>query len=476
LLAEYNERAPAQIWQPKDYQKKCVTFLLEHGAAGLFLDPGLGKTSIVLAAAKLLLREKLVDAVLVIAPLRVCYSVWPAEAQKWLDFGELKLELLHGADKDKALRRKADVYIINPEGLQWLFGANNFGHLKKRGRLMLVIDESTRFKHTRTHRFKLLRPHIPAFARRVILTGTPAPNGLLDLFGQIFILDGGHALGQYVSHYRTRWFVPTGYGGYTWEPRENAEKEIYRAIKPLVIRMDERDYLELPPKIENDVYVDLPPRAREIYRSLEDELFAALDGGEVTAANAAVAMMKCSQVANGGLFIDAQAGLWENIHDAKTEAVVDLVDELAGKPTLIAYDFRHDLDRLTEALGRDTPYIGGGVSPKESDRIIAAWNKGKIPVLLGQPQSLSHGVNMQQGGRAVIWHSLTWNLEDYEQFVRRIWRQGQKMRVFVHRVLARHTVDMIKLSALTLKARTQGALLHALKAYRVAPHRKPLRS
>lgn len=473
----------SQPWKPHDYQKHAVRFLLERGAAGLLLDPGLGKTSIVLAGHLVLRREGMVERTLVIAPLRACYEVWPAEARKWSDFAGIRTAILHGPKKDEALASGADVLVVNPEGLEWLVGKMGWswsmevdrkGNPRRRLRharadatiaadhfQMLVVDESTQFKHGTTMRFKLLRSILNGFRRRVILTGTPAPNGLVDLWGQMFVLDGGRALGRYISHYRNRWFYITGYGGNEWMIRdEAAEREIQEAIRPLCLRMEATDYLKLPPISYHDVPVVLPPKAREVYARVEVEMITQLRTGAVLAQNAGVASTKCRQVANGGVYLtDGRA---EDVHAAKTDAVAELVAELAGQPALVAYDTDHDLKRLQRAFPQ-APRIGGGVSPKAVTETCAAWNAGRVPVLLVQPQSAGRSLNLQGAGRAVIWHSLTWNLELYEQLIRRIWRQGQTGRVFVYHLIARDTIDEVMMSVVRGKAKTQGAFLQAMK-------------
>lgn len=482
----------SQPWTPRSYQKKSVRFLLEHAAAGLLLDPGLGKTSVTLAAIKILKQKRLVDRVLLIAPLRVCHSVWPRELKKWEDFHGLRLSLLHGPRKDAALQADADIYVINPEGLEWLLQIEKsktpYGKVrvsmdtrrwKSLGFDTLVVDELTQFKHTNTVRFKMLKQVIGSFQRRWGLTGTLVPNGLLDLFGQVYVLDQGRSLGPYVTHYRMKYFVQ-GYDGFTWELREGAEEEIYQRIAPLTLRMAAEDYVEMPQLIENNVYVDLPEPAARVYRELEDDLITKLDKRIVVASNAAVASMKCRQVANGGVYLDPETRAlikpqrakreWVNLHYEKVDALLELVEELQGSPLLVAYDFEHDLDRLRERLG-DVPYIGGGVSAKRGAEIERLWNAGKIPVLLGHPQSIAHGLNLQSAGYHVCWHSLTWDFELYDQLIRRVWRQGNKSRrVFVHHILARGTIDETVLEAVKGKRHDQNAVYDALQ--RLARRRK----
>ena len=488
----------AEPWKPHAYQKKAVKWLLEHAGAGLFLDPGLGKTSITLGALSILKKQKVSGISLVIAPLRVCHSVWPAEVEKWTDFNHLRVGVLHGKNKEQILEDaidgdKYDILCINPEGLEWLFGVtkvrgrNNKVRVeldKKRMRWLfgpgcltdLIVDESTKFKHSSSVRFKILKEALDRFRRRWILTGTPSPNGLLDLFGQIFIVDMGASLGQYITHYRKQFFLPTGFGGYTWRPQPDAEKQIYAKLKKLVLRLDANDYLELPELVPNIIKFDLPEKARDLYDAMEDDMVADVESGKITALSAASAMIKCAQIANGGVYKQTDplvstkrkkgADSWDRVHDCKDEIVADLVEEISGQPVLIAYEFEHDLQRLLEVFGKDTPYIGGGVSAKRSKEIEQSWNRGEIPVLLGHPAAMGHGLNLQNAGNHVVWYGLTYDYELYDQFIRRVLRQGSKhKRVFVHHIIARDTVDELKLFALRRKKKGQSALLDALRVY-----------
>lgn len=486
MLIELFEQSPTP-WTPHAYQKRGVKWLLEHAGCALFLDPGLGKTAITLAAIKILKQKGVVSKVLVIAPKRVCYEVWPREAQKWRDFAGLRVSVLHGPKKESALKTDADIYVINPEGLDWLLQADksksSAGRTRvavdlKRWRALgfdtLIVDELTKFKHTNTNRFKALRHVLGTFARRWGLTGSPAPNGLMDLFGQCYVIDQGRSLGPYITHYRMKYFVQS-YDGFSWDLREGADQEIYERIAPIALRMSAADYLELPELVENTIRVDLPPDSRKIYDAVEDDLIAQIDKRTIVAANAAAASSKCRQIANGAVYVDSDIEAlfkggsykgreWVGVHDAKLDALEDLIDELQGSPLLVAYDFRHDLERLQARFGRDVPYIGSGVAPKRTTEIIDSWNAGKLPVLLGHPQSIGHGLNLQESGHHICWFSPTWNYELYDQFNRRVYRQGVKAsRVFVHRIAARGTVDELVLAALATKGRDQNALLDALK-------------
>lgn len=479
-----------QKWTPPAYQKKAVKFLLEHAAAGLLLEPGLGKSSITLAAIKVLKARGLLSKVLIIAPLRVCHLVWPAERDKWIDFKGLKMVVLHGKHKDRLLQEEADIYVINPEGLDWLLQVekikttNKAGvtkvrvvvdikRWKKLGFDTLVVDELSKFKHTNTNRFKSLKLVVPTFARRWGLTGSPASNGLMDLFGQVYILDQGAAFGPFITHYRLKYFN-LGRDGFTWSLKPGAEADIYKALSPLVLRMAATDYLDMPAVVENQIYVELPADAQEIYTRMEDDLLAKIEDRVIVAANAAVASGKCRQVASGGLYLtpEVQPILvkqkikreWANIHTEKVEALVDLIEELQGQPLLVGYDFEHDLDRLRAALGKDVPVLGGGTSTVRAKELESLWNQGKLPVLLAHPQAMAHGLNLQEAGHHVCWHTLTWDFELYDQFIRRVLRQGNKAKtIFVHHILAKGTIDELVLQVLRSKAKGQQALFDALK-------------
>lgn len=478
----------SQPWRPHLGQKKLVKFFLEHAAAAAFADPGVGKTSAVYAAFKILRKRKLAHKMLVIAPLKPCWLVWPAEQEKWTDFADLRVVVLHGPDKAEALAQDADVYVINPDGLDWLLGAirskTPSGKLqvtcdirafRKLGFDILVVDELTQFKHQSSGRFKALKQVVDTFGRRWGLTGTPVPNGLIDLFGQCYTLDQGRTFGQFVTHFRQKYFLPS-YDGIGWVLRRGAEKEIYERLKPLAIRLDAKDYIDMPQLVENSLRFDLPPVAKKLYDQLEEDMFAELDGTIITAASAATASMKLRQLVNGGIYIDedakhpkkkvlrANGRPWSLVHNEKTDMLEDLINELQGSPLLVAYDFHHDLERLKTRFGKDIPNIGSGTSTKEALRLEAAWNRGELPYLFGHPQSMGHGLNLQRSSNHVAWYALTWNREYYDQLNGRVQRQGNSApRVFVHHFIARGTIDDTIFYALRGKARVQNALLLALK-------------
>lgn len=453
----------AESWVPAAYQERAVQHLVERPRAGLFLKPGLRKTSITLAAFEVLRSMKMAKALLVLAPLRVCYTSWPQEVAKWKDFSHLSVGILHGPTKSQVLREKHDVYLLNYEGLKWLF--NELTTLKTWPFDVLVADESTKVKHTNTQRFKLLKPMLRYFKRRYILTGSPTARHLLDIFGQCYVMDSGETFGPYITRFREEYFYPSGYQGYNWQPKPGTEERIHACLAPRVFYAHDKDYLQLPELIEKDVEVELPPQARAAYDQMENTLRLDFQAGKVTAVNTAVASMKCRQLANGGVYLNDHS--WEHVHQAKVDAVVDLIEELSGQPTLITYDFLHDLERLKQALGKDTPHIGkGGVKPAQLPALIRAWNRGEVPYILVSPSSLAHGVDgLQHAGRAVIWHSLTYNFEDYDQLIRRLRRSGQEERVLVAHIIAKNTVDHAIMATLRRKDKLQGNLFMALKEY-----------
>lgn len=469
-----------QKWLPLPYMRKAVKFLLEHAAAALFLDPGLRKTSITLAAFSFLHKRKVASRALVIAPLKACYRVWPKEVEKWQDFNHLRVVVLHGKHKEELLQSDADIFVINPEGLEWLiYGAKGGKFDAKRWRKFgfdtLVIDELTKFKHTKGVRFKALKFILGTFARRWGLTGSPAANGLLDLFGQCYVLDEGNALGRYITHYRMQYFVNPDNMGWKWHPKPGAKELIYEKLKPLALRMEDKDYLELPEIVDVPVYLDLPPKAREIYDALEDDLIAKIDEGLIVAANSAAAGGKLWQICNGGLYVDddvlsilkgAGARGTRVIHDEKTDWLEELINELQGQPVLVAYQFQHDLERLLERFGKDAPVFGNNM--KKNGIIEDAWNRNELPFVFGQQDAMAHALNLQEGhAQHLVHYSNTYNLETWDQILRRIRRSGNKAkRVFRHVPIMRDTTDEDRMYALRHKNKGQQALFDALKLRR----------
>lgn len=443
-------------WKPWPYQERAIKLMLSQAAVGLFLDPGMGKTSTVLAAFKILKSQGLCDSMLVVAPLRAIYTTWPNEIMKWSNFIGLRCSIIHGPRKLEALKEDADIYLINPEGVPWLFTDARMADLSAD---VLCIDESTKFKNSQSKRFKALRRWIDTFSRRWILTGTPTPNGIEDLFAQTFILDGGNALGKYITHFRTKYMYQTGYGGYEWKPLEGSFDQIMDRVAPLVIRMKAVDYLDMPDLLEVDVKVQLPKDIMKAYKDVEEEFIYALENDLVVAANAAAAGTKCRQIANGAVFVEDDR--WVAMHDSKIEAVADLLEELGeDSPILLLYEFTHDKERLMARFPCHT-------LDRDFAQTVKDWNSGRIRILLGHPASMGHALNLQEGGaQHVVWFGVTWNLEHYIQANQRLWRQGQTGTVVVHRILAEGTADERVARVLKAKEATQDEVNNAIIARR----------
>ena len=435
--------------------------MVEQACTGLLLDPGLGKTSISLGTAKIFVTKNLMKGMLIIAPLRVIYDVWPEEIKKWKDFNSLTYTLIHDKAKWKNLwGPQKNIYLINPEAVPELVKQLLARPKNEWPFDVLLVDESTKFKNGTSKRFKALRHLVNSFRRRYILTGTPTPNGLIDLFGQIYILDQGASLGRFITHYRNKYFYSTGYGGYTWEPREGAYEEVADAIAPLVIRMRAEDYIKMPAIQYTYDWMELPAPARNTYRELEEQFLTEVEDDVVIAPSAAVAGMKCRQVLNGALYINA-AHDWKLIHDAKMDAMKDLVEELSGQPLLVFYEFNHDRERLMKDLG--FPCIGHQ-SAKLDSLIIKKFNAGILPGLVAHPATAGHGLNLQGNCAHVCWFGLTWNLEHYDQALRRVWRQGNNApKVIVHHLCIRDSLDESVVGTLKAKDKNQTTLMEHIR-------------
>jgi SNF2 family DNA or RNA helicase len=452
-------------YTPFPYQKRAIKFLVSQACGGLFLDPGLGKTSITLAAVKLLGGLGYIKGALVIAPLRAVYLVWPLEIQKWRDFHDLSIGILHDDTKETVLREDHHIYAINPEGTMWIVDYLLRTPKENWPFDTLIVDESTKFKDSQTHRFKALRKVIPHFKRRYILTGTPSPNGLLDLFGQIYILDVGNSLGRFITHYKNEYFFSSGYGGYTWTPRLDSMERISRRIAPLVLRMTREEYLQLPDLVQNMVWLDLPEDARRVYRDLEKEFIAQLGDDIVIAPSAAAAGVKCRQILNGAIYTSPDRQQWRKIHDVKLKALEDLVEELSGQPLLVLYEFQHDKERLVEKFSKFG--LIGGQSMKKDIEVVTKFNMGALPGVIGHPASMGHALNLQGECAHVAWFGLTWNFEHYDQSIQRVWRQGNKaQRVIVYHFCIRNSLDESVVQTLNSKDRTQGEFLRQVRLLR----------
>jgi SNF2 family DNA or RNA helicase len=464
------KRTIKMIFKAHDYQTKCIDFLLENPRAGVFADPGLGKTAIVLQLLEQLYWAKDTFRTLVIAPLRVIYSVWPDELKKW-DLHYLSYSILHGSKKNELVKGNADIDLVNVEALKWFFNAKKVLNYD-----LLVIDESSKFKSYKAKRTKMLHKRLKEVDRRIILTGTPSPNGLMDLWSQIYILDQGKTLGKNITRFRSRFFYTVNYRAFSeWLPKNGSDIAIQRQIAPLVYRIDAETHLKLPKLIINNIKVQLPKSLFRIYKKLEKKLFIELDNQQVAIASEANDYGYCRQFANGRMYKPPEtlklAKRGQNreiiaLHNLKVEALLELIGELQGKPLLVAYYYKHDYDQLTEALGTDTLVLGSRTKTELTTQIIAKWNKGEIPVLLAHPQSMAFGLNLQHGGRDICWFGLTDSLEDYIQFIRRVHRQGAKGQTRVHHLITQGTVDEAIILRLQAKENDQKSMLQALAEYR----------
>lgn len=435
------------------YQKKATERILQQKRVGLFLDMGLGKTVITLTAIKELIEDFAIWKVLVIAPKRVAEDTWSREHEKWDHLSGLRISKVLGtpAQRMKALKAEADIYVIGRDNVKWLVELMG----KSWPFDMVVIDELSSFKNPSAQRFKALRRVIPASDRVVGLTGTPSPNGLMDLWAEIYLLDRGERLGTTISAYREKYFragARNGYIVYKWEPYSYSQKEIERKISDICMSMSAEDYLELPERMDNEIKIRLSPKEMKQYDQMEREQLLRIDDEAVVALNAAAVMNKLLQMANGSVYADG--GDVVKIHEKKLDALEEIIDT-TGEPVLVFYSFRHDL----EAIKKRIP----DARELESSEDIARWNRGEIPVLLCHPASVGYGLNLQDGGHVIVWYGLTWSLELYQQANARLYRQGQQRAVIIHHLIAEGTVDEQVMRALQHKDTSQSALLAALK-------------
>ncbi|MGE7777365.1 SNF2-related protein [Chitinophaga sp. NPDC101104] len=457
-------------YEPFPYQEHATEHVIDNPAAGLFLEMGLGKTVATLTAVDRLMNQYLeVSRVLVIAPKRVAEDTWTTECEKWDHLRHLKVSRVLGNERQRqaALKAKADIYVINRENVAWLTshlgGAWPFD--------MLIIDESSSFKSPKTTRFKALRRVRPQIRRVVILTGTPAPNNLIDLWPQMYLLDQGERLGKTITGFRTSYFSPGRRNGhvvyeYVLDGQKDdgilgagiMEKEIYDKIGDICISMKAADYLQLPERIDRFVPVRFPQTVMDQYREFERKQVLALNTGDdvITAVNAAALSGKLLQFANGAVYDEDKVA--HEFHQEKLEALDEIIESANGQPVLVFYWFQHDLQRLRKHLVKYKP------QELKGQEDIRKWNDGRTQVLLVHPASAGHGLNLQAGGNIIVWFSLTWSLELYQQANARLHRLGQKSAVIVHHLIAMGTMDEDVMKALEAKADSQEALMRAVKA------------
>ncbi len=448
-------------YEPHEYQRYTTEYIETHPMAAVLLDMGLGKTSITLTALNNLLFDSFeVRRILVIAPLRVARNTWGAEIEKWDHLSSLRYAVAVGTENERleALRKKADIYLINRENVQWLVTESGIPFDFD----MVVIDELSSFKNHQTKRFRALMKVRPKVKRIVGLTGTPSSNGLMDLWAEFRLLDMGERLGRFIGQYRTSYFRPDKQNGqvvFSYKPLPGAEKQIYGKISDITISMKSTDHLQMPELVDSRYTVYLSETERDKYEELKKDLVLQLADGEITAANAASLSGKLSQMADGAIYTDA--GDVIAIHEKKLDALEDIIEAAYGRPVLVAYWFRHDLERITERLHK----LKIPCSRLDTDGSIRKWNAGEIPVALIHPASAGHGLNLQSGGNTLVWFGLTWSLELYQQTVARLWRQGQQSEtVVVQHIITKGTIDERIMKALSEKDTTQAALIDAVKA------------
>ena len=443
---------------PHEYQEYSARFIVNNTVSAIFLSCGLGKTVITLTAIKELMHDRFeVRKVLVIAPLRVGLGTWPQEIEKWEHLKGLTYSVAIGteAERKAALMAKADIYIINRENVEWLVKNCSFDFD------MVVIDELSSFKSGATKRFKSLLKVRPTIKRVVGLTGTPSSNGLMDLWAEYRLLDMGKRLGRYIGQYRRKFFIPDKRNQqivFSYKPMAGAEESIYKLISDITISMKSVDYLKMPECVMNKVSACMNEEEKGKYETLRKEMVLSLDGTDIDAVNAAALSNKLLQMANGAVYDEDKKAV--TIHDRKLDALEDLIEGANGKPVLIAYWFKHDLERIAKRLtSKHIPFAR--IDGNES---IRKWNDGELPVALIHPASAGHGLNLQAGGSTLIWFGLTWSLELYQQTNARLWRQGQKQTVVIHHIVSKGTIDENVMKALERKDKTQSALIDAVKA------------
>ena len=448
------------------YQCTAVDHIKRHPDAALFLDMGLGKTVSTLTAVADLINEFEVTRVLIVAPKRVAEMTWGDEIENWAHIRHLRLSVIKGTAKQReiAARAEADVYTVSRDNLAWLlqmWGGSKVPYD------MLVLDELSSFKNHRSKRFKAAKIIRRSVSRVVGLTGTPAPNGLIDLWAQMYLVDGGQRLGKTITDYRANYFRPGARNGgivYEYKPLATTEAVLGEKIADITLSMKALDFLDMPELTYLNNYVELSPKVKKQYDKFEeDQVLGLMQEEEITALSAASLSNKLLQFAGGAIY-DADRNV-RAVHDEKLETLVEMVEAANGSPVLVAYNFQHEKARILKALK------GLGAEALEGADSIRRWNGGEIPVLVTHPASAGHGLNMQKGGNRIIWYGTTWSLELYQQFNARLWRQGQKNNVFIHHIVTKGTIDERVIAALSGKADTQNGLMdmvkELIKKYRV---------
>lgn len=438
-----------------NYQNYAKDFILAHKVSALFLDCGLGKTIITLTAINELMYDSFeISKVLIIAPLRVAQSTWKEEIEKWDHLNLLRYSIAVGDEKErlKALKKTSDIYIINRENVDWLVTKSgidfNFD--------MLIIDELSSFKSHTSKRFKSLLKIRPYFERVVGLTGTPSSNGLMDLWAEFRVLDLGERLGRYITHYRNEYFLPDKRNGaviFSYKPQPNAEERIYRRLADMTISMKSTEYLKMPELILNELEINLGEEDQIKYKRFKKEMVMTIQEKEIDAINAASLSNKLIQLANGSIYDEAKN--FYEVHNKKLDKLEEIIESANGKPVLVAYWFKADKERIEKRFK---------VREIKTADDIKQWNMGMINLALIHPASAGHGLNLQSGGSTLVWFSLTWSLELYQQTNARLYRQGQKDTVVIHHLITKNTIDEDIMKSLKRKDKTQEALMRAVKA------------
>lgn len=442
-------------YKPHSYQEYAIKYIEVHPISALLIDMGLGKTSITLTAIRNLLFDSFeVCKVLVIAPLRVAKNTWTDEIKKWEHLSTLTYSLIVGNENERlsALNEQTDIYIINRENVDWLVNKSGY----KFDFDMVVIDELSSFKNHQSKRFKSLMKVRPLVKRIVGLTGTPSSNGLMDLFAEFKILDMGKRLGYFIGQYRNTYFKPDKMNGpivYSYKPLPNAENAIYKKISDITVSMKANEYLKMPELVTSNYVVELSGSEKNQYDRMKKSLVLEITDGEITASNSASLSNKLCQLSNGAIYDDEQNIV--EIHVRKLDALEDIIESMNGKPLLVAYWYRHDLERIKKRFS---------IREIKTSEDISDWNKGKIPVALIHPASAGHGLNLQNGGSTLVWFGLTWSLELYQQTNARLYRQGQKNTVVIQHIITKGTIDEQILKALQKKNKTQADLIDAVRA------------
>ena len=448
----------APEWKAHDYQARGIDWLVTHPEGALFWAPGLGKTSTTLGAILKLRALGYKYKVLILAPLRVAQTTWVSEPKRWAQFQGLRIGLAHGPDKKEILLSPDyDIVVLNYDGIPWAVEL-----LKKNNPFqILVCDELTKLKHTNTQRFKRLKPHLKDFQFRWGLTGTPAANGLLDLFGQMYVLDLGYRLGKYVTHYRLNYFHQKPRDEFNWYITDEKAERIHAKVADVAMYIQPEEVLKLPDIIHVDLPVMLPRSAWDQYKSLEVLCILELQNAVLTPVNAGVLTSKLRQFTGGAVYTNMEHD-YEEVHSAKLDALDDLVEEMAGEPLLVAYNFSHEVERIVKRHPHAL-VIRGGMTGTAVGQIIDAWNSGNASLLCVQSDAAAHGLNLQFGGSALCWFSQTYNLEVYIQLTARLYRQGQKNVVRVYHILAEKTIDQKIRKILGVKDLTQNQLFASLR-------------